>query len=351
MKKGILTLAVLASISSMAVIAAEEEAPDMSDPTAVYTTLGFGYGNKGLDLSSMLLLSSTETQKSGIIFDVKNMLNEDDKMTNIANGHEVNNTSYRLRWGTINTQNGLGLTIDAVNLEHPFFGRMTVAQAGSLMTIPIGDDFIMFPIAFVGGVLVEDNTLELADFIMDTAAAKATATAEAMTGYDELIALKAAGEAATLNPNADTAAAYADAQAAMAATGVDPAVLGSTLADMKTEGDEMAATAAPLRQAANMTSDGMSMASTIATGMIYARYAFTDKLWALGSYSYTRAIQGKSWSDGVLEGGLQMPEQMYDITVGYQITPTQNITAFYGSNSDSNSDSDDKWKIGYNYAF
>jgi hypothetical protein len=351
MKKGILTLAVLASISSMAAVAAEEAAPDMSDPTAVYTTLGFGYGNKGLDLSSMLLLSSTETQKSGIIFDVKNMLNEDDKLTNPLNGHEVNNTSYRLRWGTINTQNGLGLTIDAVNLEHPFFDRMSVVQFGSLMTIPIGENFIMFPIAFVGGVLVEDNTLALADSVMAKATADAQAAATAKTGYAELMVLGAAKAAFEANQTPETGAAYQEAGIAMAATGVDPIALKAELETMQAEGEELAATAAQLRGAANMTSDGMSMASTIATGMIYARYAFTDKLWALGSYAYTKDIQGKSWSDKVEDGGLQLPEQQYDITIGYQITPTQNITAFYGSNSDSNSDSDDKWKIGYNYAF
>jgi len=310
MKKGILTLAVLASISSMAAVAAEEEAPDMSDPTAVYTTLGFGYGNQGLDLSSMLLLSSTETQKTGLIFDVKNMLNEDDKVRNPINGHEVNNTSYRLRWGSINTQNGLGTTIDVVNLEHPGFGRMTVAQAGALATLPIGDNFLLFPIAFVGGVLVEDNTLELLNAAPD-------------------MTYKAVYEGA-IKQGAPEAAAKAAAEA---------------------KRDELIKSEAYQMQVVQATgsSEGMAMASTIATGMVYARYAFTEKLWALGSYAYTKDIQGKSWSDDALEGGLQMPSQMYDITIGYQITPTQNITAFYGS--DNSSSTDDKWKIGYNYAF
>lgn len=324
MKKSILTLAVLASMSSMSAIAAEE-APDMSDPTAVYTTLGFGYGDKGLDLSSMLLLSSTETTKSGIIFDAKNILNEDDKVKQQLTGHEVNNTSYRLRWGQINTQNGLGLTVDAVNLEHSFWGRTTVVQAGTLATLPIGDDLLIFPIAFVGGVLVEDNTLALADAIAAKAAAKTTAD------------LIAAGKVVAAMPEGTVEEKKAKAAAA---------------AKLQAAKDEAIATSAKLeelRNGANMSSEGMSMASTIATGMVYARYAITDKLWALGSFSYTQAIQGKDWDDKVVDGGLQMPEQQYDITIGYQITPTQNITAFYGS--DNSSDTDDKWKIGYNYAF
>ncbi len=322
MKKRILTLAVLASMSSMAAVAAEEKAEiDMSDPTDVYTTLGLGYGNKGLDFSSMLLLSSTETQKSGIIFDAKDVLDEQDHTYNPIMDKNTHGTTYRLRWGTINTQNGLGLTLDAVNLDHPAFGRMTVAQFGTLATLPIGDDFIMFPIAFVGGVLVEDNTLALID-----AAGRKTAAE-----------LKAQGELVAKMPQSTPEEIAAKQQAA--------AELQQAIADAQAAAEELA----PIREAANMTSDGMSMSSTIATGMVYARYAITDKLWALGSYSYTKDIQGKSWEDSVEEGGLQMPTQQYDITIGYQLTDRQNITAYYGS--DDSSDTDDKWKVSYNYAF
>lgn len=350
MKKGILTLAVLASMSSMAAVAAEE-APDMSDPTAVYTTVGLGYGNAGMDFTSMLLLSSTETQKSGIIFDVKNMFDEDDHAKNPITNRSVHNTSYRLRWGTINTQNGLGATIDAVNLDHPAFGRMTVAQFGTLATLPIGDDFIMFPIAFVGGVLMEDNTLALLDAVLDKKMANVSAADKAAA--EAYGAMTDAEKAAyrTSQINAATAGIVAAQEAAKPGSGdpVAASLIATSQVDSKISDAEMLLAIPEARQAAGMTSDGMSMASTIATGMVYARYAFTDKLWALGSYSYTKDIQGKSWSDDVLEGGLEMPSQMYDITVGYQITPTQNITAYYGS--DNSSATDDKWKIGYNYAF
>lgn len=329
MKKRILTLAVLASISSMAAVAAEEGEIDMSDPTDVYTTLGLGYGNKGLDFSSMLLLSSTETQKSGIIFDVKDMLDEQDHTYNPIKQKNTHGTSYRLRWGTINTQNGLGLTLDAVNLDHAAWGRMTVAQFGALATLPIGDDFIMFPIAFVGGVLVEDNTLDMIDAAVDSsklyaenfAKMKTFLVANNQPSTDEAV------KQAMINTGDITAKEIAAAEAILSK---QPAI-------------DMA------RPMLNPSSEGMNIASTIATGMVYARYAITDNLWALGSYSYTKELQGKSWEDGVKEGGLQMPTQQYDITIGYQLTDRQNITAYYGS--DDSSDTDDKWKVSYNYAF
>lgn len=340
MKKRILTLAVLASISSMAAVAAESGEIDMSDPTDVYTTLGLGYGNKGLDFSSMLLLSSTETQKSGIIFDAKDILDEQDHTRNPILNKDTHGTSYRLRWGTINTQNGLGLTLDAVNLDHPAFGRMTVAQFGTLATLPIGDDFIMFPIVFVGGVLVEDNTLDLLNYTVRKAEAGA---AEAREGA----ALATAGAAqATAAANALPDGAQKDALLAQAAELTAKATYANGLA---VKADEMKAAAQGQIPLATGSSEGMAIASTVATGMVYARYAITDNLWALGSYSYTKDIQGKSWSDDATEGGLQMPNQQYDITIGYQLTDRQNITAYYGS--DDSSDTDDKWKVSYNYAF
>ena len=279
MKKSILTLAVLASMSSLAVTAAETtDAPDMSDPTAVYTTVGLSYGNAGLDFKGMLMLSSTATQKTGVIFEAKNMLDEDSYhspdfnqgMAGILGGatKEVSSRSYRLRWGTINTTNGLGWSIDAINAEHPAYGQMTAIQTGPNVTIPIGDNFLIWPIAYVGGVIVEDTGVE-GNFI---------------TGKPDKV-----------------------------------------------------------------SSDGVNIASAIVTGMVYARYAFTDQLWALGSYSYTTDIQGKSWSDDVLDGGLQMANSKYDLTIGYQVTPTQNITLIY--RGDDGEGSDDSYAVGYNYAF
>ena len=268
MKKTIITLAILTSMSSAMANATEEKADiDMSDPTDVYTTLGLAYGDAGLDFKGMLMLSSTDTQKTGVIFEAKNMLDEDSYMTPdmFNNGalKEVSSRSYRLRWGTINTQNGLGWSVDAINAEHPFFGDMTVIQTGPNVTIPIGDSFLIWPIAYVGGVLIENNSTDLG------------------------------------------------------------------LPDV--------------------TSEGINIASAIVTGMVYARYAITDQLWALGSYSYTTDIQGKSWSDPVLKGGLEMANSKYDLTIGYQFTDRQNVTLIYrGDDSDA---TDDSFAVGYNYAF
>ncbi|MDX2319814.1 MAG: hypothetical protein QNK26_04375 [Moritella sp.] len=280
MKKTIITLAILTSMSSAMAVADEAKADiDMSDPTDVYTTVGLSYGDAGLDFKGMLMLSSTETQKTGLIFEAKNMLDEDSYdapdfnkgMAAVMGGatKEVSSRSYRLRWGTINTQNGLGWSIDAVSAEHPVYGQLTAVQTGPNMTIPIGDNFLIWPIAYVGGVILEDTNIE---------------------GL-----ISQGGQS-------------------------DP-----------------------------MTTDGVNIASAIVTGMVYARYAITDQLWALGSYSYTTDIQGKSWSDDIMDGGLQMANAKYDLTIGYQFTPRQNVTLIY-TGDDSGSDSD-TFAVGYNYAF
>jgi len=263
MKKTIITLAILTSMSSAMAVAEEAKADiDMSDPTDVYTTLGLAYGDAGLDFKGMLMLSSTE-----------NMLNEHVEKINPLTGDEVSTRSYRLRWGTINTQNGLGWSIDAINAEHPFFGNTTVIQTGPNMTIPVGDSFLIWPIVYVGGVLVENNDDELRD-----------------VGYP-------------ISP-----------EFPVSSEGV-----------------------------------GIDIASGIVTGMIYARYAITDQLWALGSYSYTTDISGKSWSDKVEDGGLEMASSKYDLTIGYQFTDRQNVTLIYrGDDSDA---TDDSFAVGYNYAF
>ncbi|QUM75652.1 hypothetical protein HWV00_05045 [Moritella sp. 24] len=267
MKKTIITLAILTSMSSAMAVAEEAKADiDMSDPTDVYTTLGLAYGDAGLDFKGMLMLSSTDTQKTGVIFEAKNMLDEHADTIHDVTGDEVSARSYRLRWGTINTQNGLGWSIDAINAEHPFFGNMTVVQTGPNMTIPVGDSFLIWPIVYVGGVFVENN------------------------------------------------------------------------------GDS------PLTpRDSNYSSEGINVSSAIVTGMVYARYAITDQLWALGSYSYTTDIQGKSWSDAVGDGGLQMANSKYDLTIGYQFTDRQNVTLIY--RGDDSDDTDDSFAVGYNYAF
>ncbi|WP_019616579.1 hypothetical protein [Psychromonas ossibalaenae] len=61
-----LTLLPLATLSC-ASAADTEEAPDMSDPTAVYTSVGMGYGTKGYNLKLGLQLPDSGDGKAHMI--------------------------------------------------------------------------------------------------------------------------------------------------------------------------------------------------------------------------------------------------------------------------------------------
>ena len=284
MKKGILTLAVLASFSSMAVIAeeAKTDGPDMADPTAVYAYAGLAYGNKGLDFEAMAVLTKTDTQRSGFIFEAKDILDEDNKPG--AFGNDVSSRNFRLRYGSINTTNGLGGFADIVAAEHPFFGNMVVAQAGPVATIPLGDNIYIWPMLLVGGVVAEDNTAQL----LSMAIAKT------------------------------------------AAAGGDTTFLESQLS------------------ASQMSSEGMDWMTTTGTVMTYVRYQPHDDFFALGSIRYTTALSGKEWDTDIADGGLQMASTAWDLKLGYYLTKTQTITLFYAGD---NTSADDKYSLGYKFAF
>ncbi|NQZ92556.1 MAG: hypothetical protein HRT97_09475 [Moritella sp.] len=299
MKKGILTLAVLASFSSMAVIAeeAKTDGPDMADPTAVYAYAGLAYGNKGLDFEAMAVLTKTDTQRSGFIFEAKDILDEDNKPG--AFGNDVSSRNFRLRYGSINTTNGLGGFADIVAAEHPFFGNMVVAQAGPVATIPLGDNIYIWPMLLVGGVVAEDNTNQL---------------------------LENAGKLAY-------AAAIEKGASQAQAAGIGQAAQDS--ADKQLASN-------------NLTSEGMDWMTTTGTVMTYVRYQPHDDFFALGSIRYTTALSGKEWDTDIADGGLQMASTAWDLKLGYYLTKTQTITLFYAGD---NTSADDKYSLGYKFAF
>lgn len=261
---------------------ASEEAPDMGNPTEVYTYLGASYGSEGANLKGMMALSEDKgefDQKTGILFEVKNIFNEGDKTPKFGgiqygqypNGDigpvgiktkgYASNRSYRLRYGTINTKNGLGFSVDAVFADHPFFGSTSVIQAGPVATIPVGDDILIWPILYVGAVIMDDNIQDL-------------------------------------NPE------WPDS-----------------------------------------SSSGVDIASTIGTAMVYAKWTISDNWWTLASYRYTMELNGKSWDDDVMEGGLQMDATEFEISLAYQLTKKQNVRAYYSTAKD------DSYWLEYNYAF
>ncbi|WP_417345251.1 hypothetical protein [Ferrimonas sp.] len=261
---------------------ASEEAPDMGNPTEVYTYLGASYGSEGANLKGMMALSEDKgefDQKTGILFEVKNIFNEGDKTPKFGGiqygqypdgsigpvgtktkGY-ASNRSYRLRYGTINTKNGLGFSVDAVFADHPFFGSTSVIQAGPVATIPVGDDILIWPILYVGAVIMDDNIQDL-------------------------------------NPE------WPDS-----------------------------------------SSSGVDIASTIGTAMVYAKWTISDNWWTLASYRYTMELNGKSWDDDVMEGGLQMDAYEFEISLAYQLTKKQNVRAYYSTAKD------DSYWLEYNYAF
>jgi len=285
MKKRILSIAILASMTSGLTYAADDADIDMSNPTDVYTSIGASYGSEGANIKGQLMLSektATSGQKSGVIFEAKNILNEGDKTPQFTGmvqhpdygmvptfNDETSKRSYRLRYGTINTTNGTGWSIDAILADHPFYGSMAVVQAGPVMTIPVTDNFYIWPILYAGGVVIEDNMSQI----------------------------------------------------------LPPDMAGSTA----------------------VSSSGIDVPSLILTGMVYARYAFNDNWWTLLSASYTEEIQGKSWSDDIMAGGLQMASFSGEISVAYQMNKRQNVRVNYKTdNSDS---TDDSYWIEYNHAF
>lgn len=286
MKKHLLSVAVLASMTcGFSAMAADDAEIDMSNPTDVYTSLGASYGSEGMNIKGQLMLSektATSGQKTGIIFEAKNLFDEGDKTAQFTGmvahpdygmvptfNDETSKRSFRLRYGTINTTNGTGWSIDAILADHPFYGNMAVIQAGPVMTIPVTDNFYIWPILYAGAVVVEDNMSQI------------------------------------LPPN----------------------MAGSTA----------------------ISSSGIDVPSLIMTGMVYARYAFNDNWWTLVSASYTDELQGKGWSDDVMDGGLQMASFSGEISVAYQMNKRQNFRVNYKTdNSDS---TDDSYWIEYNHAF
>ncbi|MFT5593266.1 MAG: hypothetical protein ACI8SR_001638 [Oceanicoccus sp.] len=281
MIKHLLIIMVCSAFTANYVIADEDI--DMSSPTEAYTALGTGIGNKGMNLKAMYMLSDPgATRKTGFILEMNDMTDEeggDPKFAGSASGmsDEVTNTNYRFRYGSLNTDNGLGWTLDAVFKDHPFFGQMSVIQAGPLATLPVNKNTFLWPVLLIGGVITEDNSHKLAE--------------------------------------------------------------------AKAQADTTGAT----QQSLNTSSNGVDIASLITSFKMYGRYKFSDDWWFLGAYTYTQSILGKSWSDDVADSGLGIRDDQIELTLGYQVTQTQNLR--FNFHRLSENESDDKIWVEYLYAF
>lgn len=174
LKKTLFTFSAIVPLLAAPVLAEEKTEIDMSDPTDAYTSLGIGYGTKGVGVKIMALLSEPGAKNKAIfILEGNDMLDEEgedygrfnglasDKCKHQANGlcfdAKKKNRNFRFRWASMNTTNGLGLTADAVVKEHPLFGQMTVAQFGGISTLPVSENTTFWALMLAGGVIIEDN--------------------------------------------------------------------------------------------------------------------------------------------------------------------------------------------------
>ncbi|GAL35714.1 hypothetical protein JCM19240_561 [Vibrio maritimus] len=123
MKSYLIPMTSIALVCSGAALANEEaeQQIDMSSPTEAYTALGVGYGNEGMNLKAMYMLSEPDSdRKSGFILEFNDVFDEkggDPKFsgTKVMGGMVVpqmddktTNRNYRFRYGSVNTTNGLG---------------------------------------------------------------------------------------------------------------------------------------------------------------------------------------------------------------------------------------------------
>ncbi|AYV23626.1 MULTISPECIES: hypothetical protein [Vibrio] len=179
MKSYLIPMTSIALVCSGAVLADEksEQQIDMSSPTEAYTALGVGYGNEGMNLKAMYMLSDPNAdRKSGFILEFNDVFDQEGGApkfsgTTVMGGMVVpqmndktTNRNYRFRYGSVNTTNGLGHMVDAVVKDHPFYGQTAVVQAGAVATLPIGDNAFIWPVLMAGGVIMEDNTSKLASY-------------------------------------------------------------------------------------------------------------------------------------------------------------------------------------------
>ncbi|WP_244230739.1 hypothetical protein [Vibrio ouci] len=140
MKKTTAAALIIGSFAILAILPAiaEESSPDMSDPTAVYTSVGAGYGTKGHNLKLGIQLPDSGEGSAHMI----------------SLESKEGGDTYRGRYFKLNTTTGFASSIDAN------YNRLTgVAQvsAGGLQTIPITDQFTIYPSLYLGTMIANER--------------------------------------------------------------------------------------------------------------------------------------------------------------------------------------------------
>ncbi|MGC9461147.1 hypothetical protein [Vibrio genomosp. F10] len=114
--------------------AEEVAAPDMSDPTAVYTSVGVGYGTSGYNAKIGLKLPSTSSNEA-------NMLNLE-----VKNGGDT----FRGRFFNVDNSTGGAISVDAGYDRNSGVANIS---AGALTTLPLSENIVFYPGLYLGGMI------------------------------------------------------------------------------------------------------------------------------------------------------------------------------------------------------
>ncbi|WP_051303040.1 hypothetical protein [Psychromonas aquimarina] len=140
-----------------------EEVADMSDPTAVYSSAGIGYSNKGANIKFGLQLpSKAENSAHMITVDVKE-------------GGDI----IRGRYFNVNLKTGFAGSIDA---NYDTNTETAHVSFGALQTIPLSEKLTIYP-GLYAGVMIGDDVDEFGK-VNGVSISAMTATAQMYSKYN-----------------------------------------------------------------------------------------------------------------------------------------------------------------------
>lgn len=114
----------------------ESEVVDLSDPMAVYTSIGASYGTEGANLKMGLAYDTGKDSTIGMhILELKNLIEPD------------SDASFRYRHFGVDLMNGRGTQID---VNHNLELGMGTASYGLMQMVPITSNFAIYPVLAAG---------------------------------------------------------------------------------------------------------------------------------------------------------------------------------------------------------
>jgi len=141
---------------SPAMATEQEEVADMSDPTAVYTSVGLGYGNKGYNAKIGLQLPDAGDGSAHMI------------SLEVKEGGDT----FRGRYFKVDTTSGFASSLDA---SYDQLTGTAHVSAGALQTIPLTERLVIYPGLYLGGMIGDQENLRGQTTGVDLLAITATA--------------------------------------------------------------------------------------------------------------------------------------------------------------------------------